>query len=66
MRELGWWLDENIDHKGGGLPQHHYIDVMVGKKPKFYLADIGVTPRQSYQWQDLAEFTGVYPRRAGV
>ncbi len=53
LREIGWWLDENIT-RDVNKRYADYIDVIGDEKPKFFLDDIGVTPRQSYQWQEIA------------
>jgi hypothetical protein len=50
--ELGYWLDENIEHKGNQSSWGFRFE-SPDKKPKFFLDDIGVTQIQSYRWQKL-------------
>lgn len=58
IRELGWWLDENLVEAGTtkmySSPLPPEIAAVLKIKPKFYLDDLGITASTSSKWQKIA------------
>jgi hypothetical protein len=56
IRELGWWLDENLVVPGSTKKYSSNIwpEIAAVLKPKFYLEDLGISAVSSHRWQKIA------------